>query len=87
MRFSIPFSGHLALITDVVVIVISSIYARIGGCHRPALVVGSLHSTSAAFVNIFIAKAKRVVEMLQPVIIPFSNLCHADLVFFNTVLI
>ena len=60
MNFSIPFSSHLAPITD---IVISSIYARIGGCLRPDLVVGPLHSTSAAFISIFLAKAKSVAEI------------------------
>ena len=83
VSFSIPFSSHLALITDVVVIVMSSIYARISGCLRPDLVVGALHSTSATFISILIAKAKRVAEMVQP----FSNLCHADLVFPDIVLI
>ena len=61
-------------------------YAGIGGCLRPDVIVEPLHSTSAAFISIFIAKAKRVAEMLQ-VIIPFSNLCHAALVFPDTVLI
>lgn len=26
----------------------------------------------------FMARAKRVTEMVQPVIIPFSSLCHSD---------
>ena len=77
MSFSIPFSSHLTPIADVVVIVMSSIYACIGECLRLELVVPLL-STSVDFISIFIAKAKSVAEMVQPVIIPFSNLCHAD---------
>ena len=38
----------------VVVIVMSSIYVPIGGYLRPDLVDRALHSTSAAFINIFI---------------------------------
>ena len=32
-------------------------------------------------------KAKRVAEMVQPVIIPFSSLCHADLATPDTIFI
>ena len=65
----------------------SSIYTRIGRFPRLDLVVELLHSTSVAFISIFIVKAKSVAEMVQPTIIPFSNLRHPDFIFLDAVLI
>lgn len=48
--------------------------ALIGGCLLPDFVFGSLHSTSADSATMFMAKAKRETEMLQPVMIRFSSL-------------
>ena len=69
MSFSSPCRIHLLLGTDVVVMVRSSMYALIRGCHTPDLVRGPLQSTSADLTTMF----KRTTEMVQPVIIPFPR--------------
>lgn len=78
MTFSRPFSSHLQPGTDVVDTVRSSINARIGGWWTPDLDRGPLHSGSADLASMFIARAKMITDAVQPVIIPFSNLCHSD---------
>lgn len=45
----------------------------------PDLDMGPLHSTSADFTIMFMAREKSGTEM-QPVIIPFSRRCQADVV-------
>ncbi len=52
--------------------------ALMGGCLTPDLLRGPLHSVSAALTSISIASAKRVTEMVQPVIIPTSSWCQSD---------
>lgn len=64
--------------TVVTVMVRSSMKALIGGCRAPDLVNGPLHSTSADFTTMFMARKKRVTEMVQPVMIPFSNRCQSE---------
>lgn len=56
----------------------SSLKALIGGCLESDFVFGPLHSTSAVLATIFMARAKRVTEMVQPVIIPFSSRYQLD---------
>lgn len=63
---------------DVVVTVKSSMKALIGGWRTPVFVKGPLHSTSADLTIMFMARAKRMTEMVQPVIMSFSSLCQAD---------
>lgn len=46
----------------------------------PELDSGPLHSTSAALTSMFIARANSATDMVQPVIMPFSRQCHADVV-------
>lgn len=41
-------------------------------------VLGPLHFISADFATMFMARAKRVAEMVQPVMIPFSSGCQLD---------
>lgn len=52
--------------------------ALIGCCLEPNFVFGLLHSTSADLKTIFMARAKRVTEVVQPVMIPFSSWCQLD---------
>lgn len=78
MRFSRPWSIHLAPGADVVVTVRSSIKALMGGCRVPDLDRGPLHSVSAALTTMFMATAKRLTEIVHPVIMPFSSLCQSD---------
>jgi len=74
-----PFKIHLLPGTDVIVTVRSSIKALMDGCLTLDLVSGPLHSTSAAFTSMFMAREKRITEMV-PVMIPFLSLCHAEVV-------
>lgn len=55
-----------------------SMKALIGGNRNPDLVSGRLHSPSAVVTTIFVASAKRMTEMVQPVMIPFSSLCQSE---------
>ena len=73
MMLSNPWRIHLAPGTAVVVTVRSSMKALMGGCLTPDLLRGPLHSGSAALTSMFIASAKRVTEMVQPVIMPTSS--------------
>ena len=57
-----------------------SMKALMGGCRTPDLVRGPLHSTSAEFNSIFMASAKRITEIVHPVMIPFSSLIHSNVV-------
>lgn len=56
----------------------SSMKALNGSCLESDFVFGPMHSTSAVLVTIFMARAKRVTEMVQPVIIPFFSRCQLD---------
>lgn len=78
ISFSRPCRIHLHPGTDVVVTLKSSIKARIGGCRTQDLDKGPRHSVSAAFTNIFMARANRITEIVQPVMIPFSSRCQSD---------
>lgn len=73
MSFSSPWNIHLLPETDVVVTVGSSMKALIGGCRTPDLIKGPLHSTSADLKIMFMVRAKRMTEMVQHVIMPFSS--------------
>ena len=86
-EFFYAFKTHLSPTVDVVVIVILSKSALIGGCLIPDLVTGPLHSNSAVFINRFIACVNKVAEMVQPVIMSLSGLCHAVIDPFQIVLI
>lgn len=44
----------------------------------PDLDKGPLHSTSADFTIMFMAREKSGTEIVQPVMIPFSRHCQAD---------
>lgn len=78
MSFSRPWRIHLVPGTEDVMMVRLSIKALVGGCLEPDFVFGPWHSTSADLATIFTARAKMVVEMVQPVIIPFSSRCQLD---------
>ena len=39
---------------------------------------GPLHSTSADFTSMFMARANRDTEIVQPVMMPFSRRCQSD---------
>lgn len=47
--------------------------ALMGGCLTPNLVSGPLYSTSVDLTSMFMAREKKVTEIVQPVIIPFSS--------------
>ena len=49
--------------------------------------MGPLHSGSADFVSIFMARENRITEMVQPVMIPISILCQPDVTAPEEVLI
>ncbi|XP_029985493.1 glutamyl aminopeptidase [Sphaeramia orbicularis] len=78
MSRSSPWRSHLQPGTEVAITVRSSINALMGGCRVPDLDKGPLHSTSADFTIMFIAREKSGTEIVQPVIIPFSRRCQAD---------
>ena len=78
MSFSRLWSIHLPPGTDVVVTVRSSMNALMGGCRMPDLDRGPLYSVSAALTTMFMARAKRLTEMVHPIIIPFSSRCQSD---------
>lgn len=78
MSFSRPWRIHPLPGTDVVVTVRSSLKALIGGSCIPVFIKGRLHSTSADLTIIFMARAKKMTELVQPVIMPFSSLCQSD---------
>ena len=73
-----PLRTQRHLGTDVAVTVTSSIKARIGSWRMPDLDRGPLHSTSTALTSI--VKANSVIDMVQPVMMPFSRCCHADVI-------
>lgn len=66
MSFTRPLRIHLEPGIDVVVTIRSSIMALMWGCQIPDLNRGPLHSVSAAFTKIFMARAKRLTEIVQP---------------------
>ncbi len=49
-----------------------------GGCRVPDLDMGPLHSTSADLTIMFMARTKSDTEIVQPVMMPFSSRCQAD---------
>lgn len=65
--------SHRHLGTGVVVTVSLSMKALIGGWRVLDLDRGLLHSTSADLTSMIMAKANRVTDMVQPVIMPFSR--------------
>lgn len=75
-----PCKIHLLPGTDGVVTVRSSLKARIGGNCTPDFVSGSRHSTSADLTSIIMDRTKRITDIVQPVIIPFSSLCQSDVI-------
>lgn len=81
MSFSNPWRTHLPPATDDVVTVRSSIKALMGYCMSPDLDRGPLHSFSAVVATMFIARVKRITEIVHPVIIPFSSQCQSDVTF------
>ena len=62
-------------------------YDLIGGCRTPGSDWGPRHSLSAALMGIFMTKEKSTQDIVQPVIMPFSNLCHADEAILDVTLI
>lgn len=81
ISFSRPCRIHQHPGTDVVVTVKSSMKARIGGCRIPDLDKGPLQSVSAALTSMFMARANRMTEIVQPVMIPFLSRCQSDVTF------
>ena len=77
-RRSRPWRIRLQPGTDVIVTVRSSINALIGGCRISELVSWPLHSTSADFTNISIAKANNITEIACTVIMPFLSRWNVD---------
>lgn len=75
-----PCKIHLLPGTDGVVTVRSSIKARNEGNCTPDFVSGSRHSTSADLTSIIMDRTKRITDIVQPVIIPFSSLCQSDVI-------
>lgn len=80
MSFSRHWRIPLPPATDDAVTVRSSIKALIGSCSIPDLDKGPLHSFSAILTSIFMAKVKRITEMVC-LIIPFSSWCQSDATF------
>ncbi len=78
MRRWSPWSSHLHPGTEAAVTVRSSIKALMGGCRVPDLDMGPLHFTSADLTIMFMARAKSGTEIVQPVMMPFSSRCQAD---------
>lgn len=64
--------SHRHLGTGVVTVSLST-KALIGGWRLLDLDRGLLHSTSADLTSMIMAKANRVTDMMQPVIMPFSR--------------
>ena len=77
---------YLFPITDVVVIVRSSMYALIGSWRSPVFIIGPRYSTSADFTIIIMARVKRVADSVQPVMIPLSNLCQSEINILDEIL-
>ena len=69
---------HLLSVTEDVMKVRSSIYTLISGWHTPVFIIGPQLLTSANLITIFVARVKRVAEIIQPVMIHLSNLCHSE---------
>lgn len=63
MSFSRPWSIHLLPAKSLW----QSMNTLVGGCCTPDLVTGPLHSTSADLTTIFVARVKRMIEIVQPV--------------------
>ncbi len=64
--------------TEAAVTVRSSIKAFMGGCQVPDRDTGPLHSTSADLTIMLKARVKSGTEIVQPVMMPFSSRCQAD---------
>lgn len=83
MSISNPCKIYLLPGIDVVVMIRSSIKALIGGSQTPDLDRGPLHFTSAAFTTMFIAIAKRMMEIVITVIFHFQDV-SSSLILLGT---
>lgn len=72
------FEANPCPVNELLVIMRSFIKALMGVCRKSDLDRGPLHYLSAALTTIFIARAKRISEVVHPVIIPFSSRCQPD---------
>lgn len=59
----------------------------IGGCFILIFVIEPLHLFSADFITMFIANGKRVAGIVQPVVMPLSNVCQFDMLIPVQILI
>lgn len=76
--FSRPFKIHLLPRTDVVVTVSSYMKAWTGGSCTPYFISGPQHSTFADLTTMFMARVKRMTEMVLAVRIPSLSPCQSN---------
>lgn len=88
MSFSKPYRIHPLPRIEVVVTARSSMKVFTGGCHTHCLNERPLYSTSSDLTVMFTATAKRMTEMVQPVVVmPFSSRCQPDVFDLDKIVI
>lgn len=61
-------------------VILSTTLPFLGGWQILDLDRGSLHSTAAGLMSILIARTNNITGIVQPVMMPLSRRCHADVV-------